>query len=104
MMNTGHLYASQIGSDYDWPHFHWSVIQSPKYSDIKAGDVINFGTGGFATSEYGHTAVIASVDGNGYYTTYEQNSEKGQTVEKYNRQWGREFPHVISLVRKEGTK
>lgn len=104
MMGSGHMYASQIGSDYDWKAYHWTVIQNPKYEDLKAGDVINFGQGGVAISEFGHTGIVASVEGNGSYVTYEQNSEKGQTVEKYLRQWKRDFPVTTSLVRKDVSK
>nr|WP_263864572.1 CHAP domain-containing protein [Enterococcus faecalis] len=100
MMGTGHMFASEIGNDYDWSAYGWTVIKNPSYSDIKAGDVINFGQGGNATSVYGHTGIIASVDGNGKYTTYEQNSEQGEIVGKYARQWGQEFPVVTSVVRK----
>ncbi len=100
MMGTGHMFASEIGNDYDWSAYGWTVIKNPSYSDIKAGDVINFGQGGNATSVYGHTGIIASVDGNGKYTCYEQNSEQGEIVGKYARQWGQEFPVVTSVVRK----
>lgn len=101
LMGSGHMYASQIGSDYDWKNYHWTVIQNPKYEDLKAGDVINFGQGGVAISEFGHTGIVASVEGNGKYTTYEQNAEKGQTAEKYLRQWQKDFPITTSLVRKD---
>lgn len=62
-MGTGHMFASEIGNDYNWPSIGWKVIKNPNYSDIKAGDVINFGQGGVATSIYGHTGVVASVEG-----------------------------------------
>lgn len=101
MMGSGHMYASQIGSDYDWKNYHWTVIQNPNYSDVKAGDVINWGQGGVAISEFGHTGIVASVEGNSKFTTYEQNAEKGQTAEKYLRQWQKDFPITTSLVRKD---
>ena len=100
MMGTGHMFASEIGNDYNWPSIGWKVIKNPNYSDIKAGDVINFGQGGVATSIYGHTGVVAGVEGKGKFTTYEQNSEQGQIVAKYSRTWGLDFPHVTSIVRK----
>lgn len=100
MMGSGFMNASDIGTDYDWASYGWKVILNPKYEDLKAGDVINYGQGGVATSVYGHTAVIASVDGKGKYTCYEQNSEKGQIVAKYSRQWKKDFPIITSIVRK----
>lgn len=45
MMGTGHMFASEIGNDYPWSSIGWTVIKNPNYSDIKAGDVINFGQG-----------------------------------------------------------
>ncbi|MDN3201708.1 phage tail tip lysozyme [Enterococcus faecalis] len=101
LMNSGNWYASQIGEDYDWKSYHWTVIRNPKYEDVKAGDVINWAPGGAATSEYGHTGVVASVDGNGKFTTYEQNGIQGEIVAKYVRQWGKDFPITTSLVRKD---
>ncbi|MBD9774484.1 CHAP domain-containing protein [Enterococcus faecalis] len=100
LMGSGHMFASQIGEDYEWSKFGWTVIKNPKYSDVKAGDVINFGQGGVATSIYGHTGIVASVEGNGKYTNYEQNSEQGQIVAKYMRQWEKDFPITTSIVRK----
>lgn len=75
LMGSGHMYASQIGSDYDWQNYHWMVIQNPKYEDLKAGDAINFGQGGVAISEFGHTGIVASVEVNGKYTTHEQRTQ-----------------------------
>ncbi|MDR2833783.1 MAG: CHAP domain-containing protein [Streptococcaceae bacterium] len=63
--------AWNIGRAYHWELNGFRVMFSPKYSDIRAGDIINFGQGGLATSTYGHTAIIASVDGNNRFTTYE---------------------------------
>lgn len=74
MMGTGHMFASEIGNDYPWSSIGWTVIKNPNYSDIKAGDVINFGQGGVATSIYGHTGIVASVEGKNKFTTYEQNA------------------------------
>ncbi|WP_240068509.1 CHAP domain-containing protein, partial [Enterococcus faecalis] len=101
LMNTGHMFASEIGNDYSWEQSGWQVIKNPNYSDVKAGDVINFAMGGYATSVYGHTGIVASVEGNGRLILYEQNAEKGQIIAKYNRQWGAEYPNVTSLVRKK---
>ncbi|MGC3033424.1 CHAP domain-containing protein, partial [Enterococcus faecalis] len=64
-------------------------------------DVINFAPGGNAITDYGHTGIVASVDGNGQLTIYEQNGEKGRIAVKYSRQWGKEYPITTSLVRKK---
>ncbi|EGO2607775.1 phage tail tip lysozyme [Enterococcus faecalis] len=101
LMNTGHMFASEIGNDYAWEQSGWQVIKNPNYSDVKAGDVINFAMGGYATSVYGHTAIVASVEGSGKLVLYEQNAEKGQIIAKYTRQWGSEYPNVTSIVRKK---
>jgi surface antigen len=71
---VGHMYASEIGTDYAWAIFGWTVDTSPTYDEIRAGDIINFsGPNAIYPSEYGHTAVVASVDGNGKLTIYDQN-------------------------------
>ena len=57
--------------------------------------------GGYATSVYGHTGIVASVEGNGKLVLYEQNAEKGQIIARYSRQWGAEYPNVTSIVRKK---
>lgn len=99
LMGSGHNNASDIGIDYDWTKYGWIVIKNPKFSDFKAGDVINYHPfTQLAPTMYGHTGVIASVSSNGQYTTYEQNAEQGQIVAKYTR---RDTPnYVSSLVRK----
>lgn len=101
LMGSNKWYASQIGTDYDWAAYGWKVILNPSYNDVRAGDVINFGQGGYASQVYGHTGVVASVDGNGQFTTYEQNAEQGRVAAKYTRHWGKEYPIVTSLVRKK---
>ena len=53
------------------------------------------------SNSYGHTAIVASVQGKGKLVLYEQNSEQGQIIAKYNRQWGAEYPNVTSIVRKK---
>jgi len=101
LMGSNKWYASQIGTDYDWASYGWEVILNPSYGDVRAGDVINFAPGGYAITEYGHTGIVASVDGNGQLTIYEQNGEKGRIAVKYTRQWGKEYPITTSLVRKK---
>lgn len=78
--------AAEIGTDYPWENYGWIVIQNPKFSDFKPGDVINYKAySSMGPTLYGHTGVIASVSSNGNYLTYEQNAEQGQIVAKYNR-------------------
>lgn len=102
LMGSGFMYAELIGSDYDWESYGWEVIFDPKPSDIKPGDVINWYAGNpIAPGIYGHTGIIASIEGNGAFTTYEQNAEQGQITARYSRQWGREFTTVPSIVRKK---
>ncbi len=45
LMGSGFMYAESIGSDYDWKAYGWEVIFNPKYSELKAGDVINWYAG-----------------------------------------------------------
>ncbi|MBM7688445.1 phage tail tip lysozyme [Enterococcus ureilyticus] len=93
--------ASLIGSSYAWESNGWTVIHNPSYSDIKAGDIINWAQGGGAPSIYGHTGIITSVQGNNKYTTYEQNASQGRICAKYDRTWGMEFPNTTSIIRKK---
>lgn len=99
MMGSGFMYAENIGSDYDWEKYGWTVIFSPKLEEIQAGDVINWRAGSpLAPGIWGHTGVVSSVNKNGQIGTYEQNSEKGQIVAKYERSF---VPSdVKSIVRK----
>lgn len=93
------LCASQIGSDneVEFKSHGWKVIFNPKASDLKAGQVINWGAGAVAGSAsenpYGHTGVIASVKGNNI-TTYEQNVGGVQIVQKENRTYDRSITSV----------
>ncbi|MBO0423390.1 glucosaminidase domain-containing protein [Enterococcus plantarum] len=99
LMGSGKMNASDIGIDYDWSSYGWVVILNPSFSDFRAGDVINYKAfSAMGPTMYGHTGVIASIQGNGLYTTYEQNAGQGQIVAKYNRS---DIPGVVSsLVRK----
>ncbi|MGG5311214.1 CHAP domain-containing protein [Enterococcus sp. DIV1304_2] len=74
----GGVKASDIGTDYPWESWGWSVIKNPSYNQIKAGDIINYHTGGnmgswFAHSMYGHTGVVGKTLGNNQYVLYDQN-------------------------------
>lgn len=94
---SGKIYASQIGSDYDWSSYGWKVIFNPTFEQLKAGDVINWGAGGIAITQYGHTGAIAAVGTNGNFVTYEQNSA-GEFVTKHNRSM--QSAPITSIVRK----
>lgn len=74
---VGGINASDIGSDYDWKKWGWTVENKPTYRQIKAGDIINFNKGAnmgsWVTSpENGHTAVVSQVLGNNQFSVYEQ--------------------------------
>lgn len=92
--------AWNIGKAYLWEKHGWQVIHNPKFSEVKKGDIINWGMGGYAKTEYGHTGIVADVGKNNRFFTYEQNAE-GKMVNYYARTWGVEFPNVTSLVRKK---
>ncbi|MDN3202061.1 CHAP domain-containing protein [Enterococcus faecalis] len=70
--------ASEIGNDYSWDKWKWTVIREPKYKDIQAGDIINFHAGAnmgswITDSIYGHTGVVGKVLGNNQFLLYDQN-------------------------------
>lgn len=70
--------ASDIGSDYDWKGWGWTVVSNPNYSDIKVGDIINFKRGANmgtwnTDSENGHTAVVGKILGGNKLIIYDQN-------------------------------
>lgn len=70
--------ASDIGSDYPWASWNWTVVNNPSYKDIRAGDIINFKRGAnmgswTADSDYGHTGVVGKVLGNNQFLFYDQN-------------------------------
>lgn len=93
--------AFAIGDVYKWEENGFEVIQNPSFSEIKAGDVINFGMGNYASTAYGHTAIVSSVGENNQFILYEQNAEQGQICAKYTRTWGAEYTNVVSVVRKK---
>lgn len=98
LRGSGKMFACTIGSDYDWSSYGWTVIFNPRYSDLRAGDIINYKAfSTLAPSMYGHTGVIASIDGNGHYQTYEQNASQGQICAKYSRNFE---TNILSIVRK----
>lgn len=100
LMGSGKMYAWSIGTDYDWGSFGWQVILNPEYKDLQAGDVINwYGGGAISPGSYGHTGIIISVNGNGTFSTYEQNAEQGRVCAKYTRNMG--SARIASLVRKK---
>lgn len=70
--------ASDIGSNYPWGSWNWTVVNNPSYKDIRAGDIINFKKGAnmgswVADSDYGHTGVVGKVLGNNQFLFYDQN-------------------------------
>lgn len=74
----GGVAASDIGSDYDWKGWGWTVVNEPKYSQIKVGDIINFKRGANmgtwnTDSENGHTAVVGKILGKNELMIYDQN-------------------------------
>ncbi|MGL9921159.1 lysozyme family protein [Enterococcus sp. DIV1758] len=99
MMGSGFMNAGDIGTDYDWNSYGWTVILKPKFEDLKAGDVINWVQGDVATSIFGHTGVIKSVNkSKKTIQSYEQNGEKGEIVAVYERSWSQ---YISSIVRKQ---
>lgn len=69
--------AADIGLDYPWSSWGWKVFNNPQYTQIKAGDIINFNrsasVGGWTTDPiYGHTGVVAEVKGNNQLLVYDQ--------------------------------
>lgn len=70
--------ASEIGNDYPWSEWKWTVVKNPNYKDIQAGDIINFHAGAtmgtwVADSLYGHTGVVGKVLGDNKFILYDQN-------------------------------
>lgn len=64
-------------SPTQWTSHGWTITKKPSYSQLKAGDVINFQPGGEVDgwnvdSTYGHTGVVGKVLGNNQYVLYEQ--------------------------------
>ena len=100
MMGSGHMYAQDIGQDYDWGRYGFKVIHNPKPSDLKAGDVVNWYAGGvLSPGIYGHTGIISSVSNGGQkFSTYEQNAGKGRVCATYERTYA--ITKIKSIVRK----
>lgn len=75
---TNGIKASEIGNDYPWASWKWTVVKNPSYKDMRPGDIINFHAGAnmgtwVADGEYGHTGVIGKVLGNNQFLLYDQN-------------------------------
>ena len=93
--------ASDIGIAYDWSAVGWQVILNPTYEQLKVGAIINITRGAYwggwyTDTTYGHTGVIRGLD-NGRIQTYEQNTEKGQIVERFVREY-RGRSQISSIV------
>ena len=76
---VGGMAAADIGKDYPWDKWGWEVVNNPKYSDLRPGDILNFKRGGKigsygpADADWGHTGVIGNVMGNNQFEFYDQN-------------------------------
>ncbi|WP_242258095.1 phage tail spike protein [Streptococcus thoraltensis] len=71
----GGMAAANIGTDYNWKQFGWSVISRPSASQLKAGQIYNIKANNGnppTTGVWGHTGVIKRVSGN-TVTVLEQN-------------------------------
>ncbi len=102
LMGSGHEYAQNIGDDYDWAAYGWTVIKYPSVDQIHPGDVICWEAGGsLSPGVYGHTGVVKSIDSNGNMTTYEQNAEGGQVTQQYNRTYNQ--TKIKSVIHKNGS-
>jgi len=73
--------AADIGSDYDWNQWGWTVVQNPKANQIQSGDIICWNRSAFYSADggyqvdstYGHVAVVGEVKGNNKIMIYDQN-------------------------------
>lgn len=76
---VGGMAAADIGKDYPWDKWGWEVVNNPKYSDLRPGDILNFkrsgkiGSYGPADASWGHTGIIGNVMGNNQFEFYDQN-------------------------------
>ncbi|HEP1788354.1 TPA: lysozyme family protein [Streptococcus suis] len=77
--------AYNIGIAYNWSKYGWEVVRDPDYSQIQAGDIVNWYPSGYFNGIWGHTGIVKEVLGNGVFTTYEQNAGKGRIVAEYTR-------------------
>lgn len=102
MMGSGHEYAQNIGEDYDWAAYGWTVTEYPTIDQIHPGDVICWEAGGsLSPGIYGHTGVVKSIDSNGNMVTYEQNAGAGQIAYQYNRTYNQ--TRIKSVIHKNGS-
>lgn len=82
--------ASDIGIAYDWAAVGWTVIKNPTYEQLQVGAIINIARGALwanwptVDDTYGHTGVIRGLE-DGRIQTYEQNTEQGMIVGKFDR-------------------
>lgn len=81
--------AADIGIAYDWAAVGWKVIKNPTYDQLVVGAIVNITRGAlwggwYTDTTYGHTGVIKGLENN-RVQTYEQNTEKGQIVECFDR-------------------
>lgn len=82
--------ASDIGIAFNWAAVGWTVILNPTYDQLQVGAIINITRGALwanwptVDGTYGHTGVIRGLE-NGRIQTYEQNTEEGMIVGKFDR-------------------
>ncbi len=73
--------AADIGTDYDWSQWGFTVILNPKASDIRTGDIINWKAGAQYSADsdyrlggpYGHTAIVGEIKAGNKIMIYDQN-------------------------------
>lgn len=95
--------AKSIGKTYDFAGHGYSVKFNASIEDIQVGDIVN--TGATDGNPYGHTVVIAKVNGDGTFLIYEQNMygkryATANTREVAGPGWG----EITSIVRYNGKK
>lgn len=88
--------AANIGSDnaVALKQAGWTVIVNPKATDVKVGAIVCWRMGSNSNSIYGHTAIVNSVNGNNF-SSYDQNWNRNQTVQLYNKTWDDSMTFVI---------
>lgn len=92
--------ASQIGHGYDFASVGYSVKKNATAKDIEVGDIVN--TAGTATNQWGHTVVVAKVNGDGTFDLFEQNYAGKRYAAKHTR--GFADGEITSIVRFNGKK
>lgn len=90
----GGMAASDIGTDYNWAKHGWSVVVPTSVEQLVPGAMVTIKAyvgGSFGTGEYGHVAIIKSIDkDNDRISVYQQNdrgreyvTEDGYSAKEY---------------------